>query len=80
MKSARIYTEVLSNACQDYASDLNPYLIALLTHVQNGGKLYDAVSKELYDKARTAFIIGDTSEFEDWQIGNIGFLASYNGR
>ena len=63
-----------------YASDLNPYLIALLTHVQNGGKLYDAVSKELYDKARTAFNIGDTSEFEDWQIGNIGLLASYNGR
>lgn len=63
-----------------FASDLNPYLIALLTHVQSGGKIYDVVSKELYDKARNAFNSGDTSEFEDWQIGNIGFVASYNGR
>lgn len=63
-----------------FASDLNPYLIALLSHVQNGGKLYDSVSKELYDKARNAFNSGDTSEFEGWQVGNIGFIASYNGR
>ena len=65
---------------QKFASDLNPYLIALLKHVQSGGKLYDTVPKELYDKARNAFNAGDTSEFEDWQVGNIGFLASYNGR
>lgn len=63
-----------------YASDLNPYLISLLSHVQKGGKLYDAVPKELYDEARTAFNNGDTSKFENWQVGNIGFLASYNGR
>lgn len=63
-----------------FASDLNPYLIALLSHVQHGGELYDSVSKELYDKARLALKSGNTSEFEDWQIGNIGFLASYNGR
>lgn len=63
-----------------FASDLNPYLIALLIHVQKGGVLYDTVSKELYDKARTAFNTQNTSEFEDWQIGNIGFIASYNGR
>ena len=30
--------------------------------------------------ARTAFNTGDISGFEDWQIGNIGFSASYNGR
>lgn len=63
-----------------YGSDLNSYLIALLQHVQNGGELYDAVPKELYNKARTAYNSGSTEEFEDWQIGNIGFLASYNGR
>ncbi len=63
-----------------YASDKNNYLIALLEHVQSGGQLYERVSKELYDKARTAYNNGDTSEFEDWQIGNIGFIASYNGR
>lgn len=63
-----------------YATDLNKYLIALLTHVASGGELYESVSKDLYDRARTAFNSGDTSEFEDWQIGNIGFIASYNGR
>ena len=61
-------------------SDLNKYLIALLKHVAEGGELYETVDKELYDKARTAFNNGDTSEFEDWQVGNIGFIASYNGR
>ena len=61
-------------------SDLNKYLIALLKHVAEGGELYETVDKALYDKARTAFNNGDTSEFEDWQVGNIGFIASYNGR
>ena len=61
-------------------ADKNKYLIALLQRVQAGELLYETVSKELYDKARTAFNNGNTSEFEDWQIGNIGFLASYNGR
>lgn len=60
--------------------DINPYLIALLNRVKEGGELYDEVSKELYDQARAAYNSGDTSEFEDWQIGNIGFLASFNGR
>lgn len=63
-----------------YGSDLNGYLIALLKHVRDGGKLYDTVPRELYDKARTAYNLGKTNEFEDWQIGNIGFIASYNGR
>ena len=63
-----------------FGSDKNKYLIALLKHVQSGGQVYDSVSKDLYDKARTAFNNGDTSEFEDWEVGNIGFIASYNGR
>lgn len=61
-------------------SDLNKYLIALLKRVKNKQPLYDEVSKDLYDRARIAFYNNDNSEFEDWQIGCIGFLASYNGR
>lgn len=61
-------------------SDKNQYLIALLNHVKSDLPLYDEVSKDLYDDARSAFNNGDTSLFEDWQIGNIGFIASYNGR
>ena len=63
-----------------FGSDKNEYLIALLKRVQSGEPLLDEVPKELYDKARTAFNNGNTSEFEDWKIGNIGFIASYNGR
>lgn len=62
------------------ANDLNPYLIALLNHIANDGFLPDSVSKELYDKARIAWRNNDLSEFELWEIGAIGFLASYNGR
>ena len=68
------------NCKEKYGFDKNKFLIALLKRAQQHLPLYDEVSKELYDKARNAFNIGDTSEFEDWQIGNIGFLASYNGR
>ena len=59
--------------------DINPYLIALLNRVQRKEKLYDEVPKELYDKARTSFNNKDNA-FDDWEYGNIGFLASYNGR
>ena len=61
-------------------SDKHKYLIALLERVQLNKPLYETVSKDLYDKARNVFYNNNTSEFEDWQIGNIGFLASYNGR
>lgn len=61
-------------------SDKNKYLIALLQRVQANEPLYDAVPKELYDAARTAFNNNDDTKFSDWEIGNIGFLASYNGR
>lgn len=61
-------------------TDKNKYLIALLNHVKNGNSLYSSVPKELYDDARNAFNTGDSSRFDDWQLGNIGFLASYNGR
>jgi DNA adenine methylase len=68
------------NCSKKYGSDKNRYLVALLQHVQDGKPLYDTVTKELYNKARTAYNTGDTSEFDDWELGNIGFLASFNGR
>ncbi len=60
--------------------DINRYLIALLIRSRNSLPLIDKVSKDLYDQARSSFNNGDTSAFEDWEIGCIGFLASYNGR
>ena len=61
-------------------SDKNKYLIALLQRVQANEPLLTSVSKELYNSARTAFNNGDDTMFFDWEMGNIGFLASYNGR
>ena len=68
-----------------YGSDKNKYLIALLKRVQenyetddNCGLLLN-VSKEAYDDARTQFNTGNQTD-EDWYIGNIGFIASFNGR
>lgn len=60
-------------------SDLNKYLIALLNHVKEDKPLYEEVSKELYDQGRNCFN-KSKNDFEDWELGNIGFLASYNGR
>lgn len=61
-----------------YGSDINKYLIALLKRIQDGYPLLDEVSKELYLQARESFKNSDCN-FEDWEIGNIGFLASFNG-
>lgn len=63
-----------------YGSDLNEYLIALLKYVACGGELYNSVSKDLYNSARKCFYENKIDDFEPWQIGCIGFLASYNGR
>lgn len=62
-----------------YGSDYNKYLISLLIRVQSKFPLYELVDKDLYDRARNCFN-NNTNEFEDWQLGNIGFLASFNGR
>lgn len=63
-----------------YGSDLNKYLIALFNHLQNGGTLLPEVSRELYSKVRANHKTGYYTADEDWYVGNVGFLASYNGR
>lgn len=61
-------------------NDLNRYLIALLKHVQSGGELPSTIDREEYNKVRFAFNNHDTFEYEDWYVGAVGFLASYNGK
>ena len=57
--------------------DLHDKLIALLKHVQQGGELPIDVPKPLYDDVRSN---QHSNKYEDWYVGAIGFLASYNGR
>lgn len=61
------------------ASDKDPYLIALWKHLIDGGELLPEVSRELYVSARDSWRNSD-NKFPDWTLGNIGFLASFNGK
>ena len=54
-------------------TDKNRYLIALLNRAKDDLPLYEKVSKELYDKARTAYNPRHTTTIEEWEIGNIRF-------
>ncbi len=58
-----------------YGYDLNKYLIALLRHVAEGGKLLDEVPRDLYNEVRA-----NKDKYADWYVGCVGFLASVNGR
>lgn len=60
-----------------YANDISTPLISLFQYMQNGGKLLDTVSKEFYDDVRNN---DKTDKYPEWVKGNVGFLASYNGR
>lgn len=62
---------------EKYGSDYNKYLIALLQRIRNKEPLLDEVSREIYSDVRSN---KDTGKYEDWLVGNVGFLASYNGR
>ena len=62
------------------AVDNNKYLVALLDGVANKGYTpLETVDKDLYDLARQSYYDKD-GKYTDTELGNIGFLASYNGR
>ena len=67
--------------CKDrIGTDKNEYLIALLNHVKHDRLLADEISKEEYDKVRDFYNGKGEESFSKWYVGNVGFLASYNGR
>ena len=68
-------------------NDINSYLIKLLKAQQKGllKTLPAHVTKEHYNEVRNEYNniknnSADVRKFEDWYIGAIGFLASYNGK
>lgn len=61
------------------ASDNQEYLIALMQNLDRLSEIPEFVTKEHYSEVRDCFN-NNLDTFEDWYIGAIGFLASYNGR
>jgi DNA adenine methylase len=62
------------------ASDKNKYLIAMWKGLQENRERPREISKELYSKARTEYNNKTNIEFDDFMIGWIGWMGSYNGR
>ena len=62
------------------ANDKNKYLIAMWKGLQEDRERPKIISKELYSKARTEYNNGTNIEFDDFMIGWIGWMGSYNGR
>ena len=61
------------------ASDKSHYLIELFKNIDKIQLLPDFVKKEHYSDVRNSFNTKNL-KYDDWYIGAIGFLASYNGR
>lgn len=62
------------------ASDKNKYLIAMWKGLQDDKDRPYTISRELYSRAREEYNNGTNIEFDDFMIGWIGWMASYNGR
>lgn len=62
------------------ASDKNRYLIAMWIGLQENRERPREISKELYSRARTEYNNDTNIEFDDFMIGWIGWMGSYNGR
>lgn len=62
------------------ASDKNKYLIAMWKGLQNNKERPYIIEKDLYSRARNEYNNGINVEFDDFMIGWIGWMASYNGR
>lgn len=59
--------------------DKNKYLISLLNNAEKIKAFPETIEKSHYDDVRNSFNT-QNKKYEDWYIGAIGFLASYNGR
>ena len=61
------------------ASDNHKYLIAMFNNLDKINTLPDFIDKEHYSEVRECFN-NNLNTYQDWYIGAVGFLSSYNGR
>ena len=62
------------------ANDKNKYLIAMWNGLKENRDRPIEISKELYSKARIEFNNNTNIELDDFMIGWIGWMGSFNGR
>ena len=62
------------------ANDKNKYLVALFKGLQENKDRPIIITKELYSKARAEYNNGTNIELDDFMIGWVGWMGSYNGR
>ncbi len=67
------------NCKTKFAMDKHKYLIALFKNLDKINQLPEFITKDHYSDVRDCFN-KNLNTYEDWYIGAIGFLASYNGR
>lgn len=60
--------------------DSHEFLIALLTHVGNGGILPDTISEAEYKRIRDKYREDNLDDVEDWYVGLVGFCASFGAK
>lgn len=60
-------------------NDNQKYLIELFNNLEKINYLPDTITKEHYSDVRNSYNCKD-KRYEDWYIGAVGFLSSYNGR
>ena len=59
-----------------YGSDVNKYLIALLEKAKNDVKdIPSTITKEEYNRVKN-----NKEDYEDWYVGLLGFMCSYNSK
>ena len=61
-------------------SDKNRYIISMWNGLQDNRPRPREISKELYGRARIEYNNGTNIEFDDFMIGWIGWMGSFNGR
>lgn len=62
------------------ASDKNKYLIAMWKGLQENKERPYTIDRELYVRARTEYNNKTNIDFDDFLIGWVGWMGSYNGR
>lgn len=87
-KEGQYYVEPFCGGCNSLAcadgkrigSDMNQYLIAMWKGLQAGVERPRIITKEMYDAARRDFRCGRNDHYDDFRIGWIGFMSSFNGK